>query len=50
MSNQICIPKIPTNKILDAMCQVGPDTNSRCFDYEDAKRLYQAIVQSLEEN
>jgi len=43
-AGHVLVPIEPTEEILDAMCEVGPDTNSGCFDWEDARTVYEAMI------
>lgn len=38
--------EVPTEAMLTAACEVGPDTNSGCFDYDDARTVYAAMLGS----
>lgn len=40
------VPVEPTDAMLAAACEVGPDTNSGCFNNDDARRVWAAMIEA----
>lgn len=37
----------PDEDMLTAGCEVGPDTNSGCFNFEDGKTVFTAMIDAI---
>lgn len=44
----VAVPREPTEAMIEAACNAGPDTNAGPFSCDDARAIYRAMIQAQE--